>query len=55
MRNVIVVNVHRKGNRKTSAGEREREKDINIEADDYRILYERSYVTFHNNSSLNLS
>jgi hypothetical protein len=53
MKRIIVINVHRKG--KSEASERERQSDINIEVDDYRILYERSYVTFHNNSSLNLS
>jgi hypothetical protein len=53
MRKVIVIDVHRKGNRKASA--RERQRDTNIEADDYRISYEKIYIIFHNSSSLNLS
>jgi hypothetical protein len=52
MRKVVVINVRRKRKRKANA--RERWRDTNIEADDYRISYERIYVIFHNSSSLNL-
>jgi hypothetical protein len=45
--------VRRRGKRKANA--RERWRDTNIEADEYRISYERIYIIFHNNLSLNLS